>query len=628
MSWMSELSRIYDLEADIVGKEINGIMLLPIYHSTQKAQINVAVFDDATFAYASEIDEEDSVTVIPVTEDSAARGNGIMPHPLCDKLIYVAEDYSAYVKGAKKNVADNYKAYIESLADWADSEYSDPLIRTICGYLKTGTLISDLIDSGVLKTDEGGRYLDDKHKVAKIAQVDCFVRFTVIDKATGNAERVWKCDRLFDKFIDYTNSKAAQKELCYVTGEIQPVTYKHIAKIRNSGDKAKLLSSNDSTNFTYRGRFADDREAYAVSAETSQKAHLALRWLIERQGTSVGSAKYVAWESELNPILGMNDAGESMLSVFSAFEDDEARPKTNIEYGRAVAKLIRGYRQKLDYSSKIMFVCVDAATPGRLSMVQYQEFTATDYYDNLERWYTQASWHAFWYKDKKRYDGVSSPSPYDIARYAYGTERSDSGKVVIDDKLLPVVYRQIYSCVLQGTPVPDNILTALFNRCACPQKYSDKFTNWERLLDITCALYRKHIIEKNGVEFNVGLDRTCTDRSYLYGRLVAVADKMESDTFDRGEERQTNAKRYMSAMISAPFKTWMYLEERILPYTAKIIKQSPQYYAKYEKELEQIHSLFDMEAYTSKERLDAKFFMGFYCQKQDFYKKTTDITEE
>ena len=64
------------------------------------------------------------------------------------------------------------------------------------------------------------------------------------------------------------------------------------------------------------------------------------------------------------------------------------------------------------------------------------------------------------------------------------------------------------------------------------------------------------------------------------------------------------------------------------PYTAKIIKQSPQYYAKYEKELEQIHSLFDMDSYTSKERLDAKFFMGFYCQKQDFYKKTTDVTEE
>ena len=84
----------------------------------------------------------------------------------------------------------------------------------------------------------------------------------------------------------------------------------------------------------------------------------------------------------------------------------------------------------------------------------------------------------------------------------------------------------------------------------------------------------------------------------------------------------------MSAMLNAPFKTWAYLEERVLPYTAKIIKQTPQFYARYEKELGEIHSLFKMEDFASNERLDAKFFMGFYCQKQDFYKKATKETEE
>ena len=43
---------------------------------------------------------------------------------------------------------------------------------------------------------------------------------------------------------------------------------------------------------------------------------------------------------------------------------------------------------------------------------------------------------------------------------------------------------------------------------------------------------------------------------------------------------------------------------------------------------EEIHSLFQMEDYASNERLDARFFMGFYCQKQEFYKKTTAETEE
>lgn len=625
MSWMSELSQLYDWETDIIGEEIDGVTLLPIYHSTQKAQIDVFLFSDSTFAYARKVEEDDSITIIPVTSDSATRSNGIAAHPLCDKLIYVAGDYGSYVKGAKKNAAEFFEQYISQLSDWVNSEQTDLLIQTVYEYLRKGTLIEDLIHCGVLTKADNG-FLDENIKIAATKQSDCFVRFTVIDKETADEQKVWKCRRLYDKFIDYTESVSAQRDLCYVTGEMLPVTYKHSSKIRNAGDKAKLLSSNDKDNYTYRGRFSTPAEAYAVSSIVSQKAHLALRWLIERQGTTVDTAKYVVWESHLQPILdAANPFGDN--GFFDDLEDDALLPKTNIEYGKAVAKYIKGYRQKLDFSSKIMLICVDAATPGRLSMVQYQEFSATDYYDNLEKWYKGVSWLARWSRNGKHCCGIITPSPYQIARFACGTERSDSGKVVADNNQLKILFRQIYSCTLQGTAVPENILGSLYNRCAYPLKYSEKYGNWERLLEITCAVYRKHYIEKNGVTINVGLDRNCTDRSYLYGRLTAVADKMESDTFE-GDARQTNAKRYMSAMLNAPFKTWAYLEERVLPYTAKIIKQTPQFYARYEKELGEIHSLFKMEDFASNERLDAKFFMGFYCQKQDFYKKATKETEE
>ena len=623
MSWMSELSKLYDLEKEIIGEEYNGITLLPVYHSTQKAQIDVFLYDDASFAYGKAVDESDSVTIIPVTEDSSTRSSGIAPHPLCDKLVYVAGDYCDYVKGAKKNTADYFEAYIMQLSDWVQSAYTDRSIKTIYEYLRRGTLIADLLKCCALKTAENSQYLDESFKVAKIAQSDCFVRFTVINKTDGTAEDVWHNKRLYNLYIDYYNSIESKKEVCYITGEVLPVTYKHSSKIRNSGDKAKLLSSNDSSNYTYRGRFADDTEAYSVSREVSQKAHLALRWLIERQGTAVDTAKFVVWESEMHLII---DAAQP-FDIWEMFEDDEPLPKTNREYGKAVAKYIKGYRQSLDLSSKIMLMCVDAATPGRLSVVQYQEFAATDYYDHLEKWYRDTSWHTLWFRNGKRYHGITTPSPYQIALFACGTERSDTGKIMADDKQMKLLFRKIYSCMLQGTAVPNHILKMLYNRCANPLKYDPKLSNWEKLLDITCALYRKHYIEKNGVTFNVGLDRTCTDRSYLYGRLAAVADKMETDTFDN-EVRQTNAKRYMSAMLNAPFKTWAYLEERVLPYTAKIIKQNPQYYARYEKELEEIHSLFRMEDYASNERLNAKFFIGFYCQKQDFYKKTITKTED
>ena len=48
----------------------------------------------------------------------------------------------------------------------------------------------------------------------------------------------------------------------------------------------------------------------------------------------------------------------------------------------------------------------------------------------------------------------------------------------------------------------------------------------------------------------MALDVNCTRRDYLYGRLLAVADRIEYRTFDKDDGRQTNAKRYMNAFSS------------------------------------------------------------------------------
>ena len=44
-------------------------------------------------------------------------------------------------------------------------------------------------------------------------------------------------------------------------------------KIRNSGDGAKLISSNDDKGFTFRGRFDLPSEAACVGRVTTEKAH-------------------------------------------------------------------------------------------------------------------------------------------------------------------------------------------------------------------------------------------------------------------------------------------------------------------------------------------------------------------
>ena len=96
-----------------------------------------------------------------------------------------------------------------------------------------------LIKSGIIEIDENGS-LKEKVKIAGIAQKDCFVRFIVQD---AEIPKTWEDQSLYESFIGFNNSFAGEVQLCYATGKLEPATYKHPSKIRNAGDKAKIISS-------------------------------------------------------------------------------------------------------------------------------------------------------------------------------------------------------------------------------------------------------------------------------------------------------------------------------------------------------------------------------------------------
>ena len=81
-----------------------GTILLPTGHIEQRAQIEVVLDEQGNFKEANELSIDEATTIIPVTEDSASRANGISPHPLHDKLVYTAGDYVTYVEENKKDI--------------------------------------------------------------------------------------------------------------------------------------------------------------------------------------------------------------------------------------------------------------------------------------------------------------------------------------------------------------------------------------------------------------------------------------------------------------------------------------------------------------------------------------------
>ena len=162
MSWITETAALYDEIKEKVNDSDEWEPILPLYHSTSNAQIQVTIFSDGTFSHAEVVDADDAKTIIPVTEDSSSRSSGIAPHPLCDKLIYISGDYVTYVAKAKSNADEYFVTYIKALKAWAESEYSDICITAIYDYLSKRMLINDLIGDGILKLKDA--VLDEEYK--------------------------------------------------------------------------------------------------------------------------------------------------------------------------------------------------------------------------------------------------------------------------------------------------------------------------------------------------------------------------------------------------------------------------------------------------------------------------------
>ena len=630
VSWTDELYKIYEFNSDREFGE-NEPVMLPVAHSTANAQIELTLDLDGNFKGARTVEKKDAVTVIPVTEDSGARGNGINPMPFADKLVYIAGDYGEYAAGKKSNNSAYFINYMNQLRSWLASEYTHPFVRALYTYLDKKCLMYDLIKTGVLKTDDATGKLGAGEKIAGIAQEDSFVRI-IINTDKGSVE-TWK-DKAFQKaFIAFNSSLMGEKQLCYASGEYVPSTYKHPSKIRNSGDKAKIISTNDESGFTYRGRFANKEEAVSVGYEYSQKIHNALRWLREKQGKNIDSLTVIVWASAMQEIpdftrsfinedeIEAQPVEEDEDSIFDELPDesDAEIPSTMPLYMDMLKKRIFGVRERLELNTKVMVMGLDAATTGRINISMYSELEASQYLANIEKWHSETAWLRFYSKPKKKM--INSFSAYDIVRYAFGTEQGafiDCDKKLMRDNIL-----RLLNCITNGAKLPSDIVNALYQKASNPLAYENNY-NHRSVLEAACGMIRKQIIDRKG-DVSMAYDPNITDRSYLYGCLLAIADKAESEAYDEQERnaRITNARRYWNAFSQRPYMTWGIIEERLRPYLNKLGKSQ----VKYTKWINEITSKMEDTVFSDNSRLEPLYLLGYHHFTEYMYNGTANKEE-
>ena len=123
----------------------------------------------------------------------------------------------------------------------------------------------------------------------------------------------------------------------------------------------------------------------------------------------------------------------------------------------------------------------------------------------------------------------------------------------------------------------------------------------------------------------MALNEKCCNRDYLYGRLLAIADRVEYRTQERNEVRETNAKRFMSAFSQQPFRTWKILEERIEPYMLKLPVEER---LVYEHLIDEILWKFAEGDFERGDALNGRYLLGFHNQAYAFRNRKEEKENE
>lgn len=612
MSWITKLNETYDNCSSVVGKPIEDLTLLPIAHSTQNAQIEIVIDKNGNFLRANIVDKEDNVTVIPVTEDSSSRSNGISPHPLCDKLIYVAGDLEKYIE---KNCYQYHQVYMDALKKWCQSPYRHEKIVAIYEYLNKETVISDLCNANVLLLTEDN-ILDDKTKIATIAQTDAFIRFVI--EEVGNSEQescVWKDKEVYDSFLRYYMDSFSEKDLCYVSGEYTFCSEKHPSKIRHTGDKSKLISANDTSGILFRGRFDKKEEANSISYEVSQKAHNALKWLIKKQGFSIGEMVFLAWGTQsvqipniLKDTVSIWDSEELNMDLQNLVS--EKHVETEKIYANKLSQAIFRDNVHLNENENVVCMMLEAATTGRLAITYYKELNGSEFYKNLVKWHQGCEWmQRYKVVDSKLKPFIGAPALRDIISTVWGVEQKNF--LVVKDNIEKSAMARLLPCIIEGRQIPFDIVRKSVLNASKPMGYS-KF-NRGKILSISCSLIKKYYNDKvKKEEWSMALQEERTDRDYLYGRLLALAQKVEMSA-SKNFDRDTNAERYMSAFQKHPCSTWVVITKKLQPYL-KSLGNKGNYY---KRKMAELIDQFEVNQFENNKALSGTYLLGYSSQMND-----------
>ena len=269
---------------------------------------------------------------------------------------------------------------------------------------------------------------------------------------------------------------------------------------------------------------------------------------------------------------------------------------------------------------ELCYIYWTSSSVGRSSISDYQILPAEQYVENVSEFY-------------EFFEHVHKFCLYRI-----------SNLLEIDSQFVRKSQHELIRAILNGSSIPEHVVKAFMIKSLSPIKtsssnqasrhsgYKGEYAAYyyRNVLETTVGLilYNRQKKGQKGALQRMALDRTYTDRNYLYGRLVAIYQQAEEIAMSGAEKRTTNAEKSMNTVFTRPFTSIQTLARRVTPYLNKLSGNKPGAKVYIDKELEEVYGNFIAGEYEDNSPLNSDFLIGYYCQRQAFYQKKNENESE
>lgn len=365
--------------------------------------------------------------------------------------------------------------------------------------------------------------------------------------------------------------------------------------------------------------YGKEQNANAPMTKAEAKAYTsALNYLLQYdngQMVRVGDTSMVFWAEKPHPL----EKKISMLFNIPLPDNEEESTQDEEKIGllRDVLTAIRNNEPISGFVEEgtRFFVLGLAPNAGRISIRYWMDSTLKDILRHAARWYNDLSIERA-FPDQPEYPSL---------RWLLTNAVAQGGKA---ENIPPELAGQLAKCAMFGGRFPESVYLAILQRIRADKEMGisakGSRTGYFRAALLKAFFCRNRNMKEDRMRT---LDKEEANIGYRLGRAFALLEKTQKDAIGR-DVNASLSKRYLGTASSTPgavFPTLLRLSEH---HVAKLVLGGKEWYGTFFNKLMQ-EILEGMTSFPATLSLDdqGRFFLGYYNQDREFYRKKTEKTE-